>query len=39
MQCYYCEDMKFYGAKVPLPFYTNNNDSTLFIGLYFENEE
>jgi len=38
MQKYYCSGMSFYGDKIPLKFYNNDKEDTLFSALYFEND-
>jgi len=38
MQKYYCSGMQFYGDKIPLEFYNNNTEDTLFEGLYFQED-
>jgi len=36
MQKYYCKGMSFYGDKIKLSKYNNQEDTTLFLGLYFD---
>jgi hypothetical protein len=38
MQKYYCSGMSFYGDKIPLKFYEDRWSTTLFIGLYFQED-
>jgi len=35
---HYCQGMSFYGDKIKLDKYANRKDTTLFLGLYFDND-